>query len=207
MNDKYKEYVKLINLSCRLQNIRLPYIYFLEHTGSGIVLRDDHYKYISSDIRDFDPNVYYVKYICKENVIYINVNNLKNHNVAKALILRQTRAAYQYKQILMYKESGRAEIRESLIKQWMFAVRYTKSSKDYNKNSPIEVDRNAYSNIIMETLYSKKYKYEISEDYIYDDIYNDLRKQYNIIDVLDIACHLNIISPNIPVFDLDNFQN
>lgn len=183
----YTELVQLVEFSCRVQNVKMPYVYFIEHTKNGIILRDNNFNFVSNDKRDFDATVYYVKFVRRENVLYININNLKDNLIARALILRQTRAIYQSKQISLHINNKKTEEKDYVINQWIYCLESDKRKNIYCKDSVIEIDRNAYSNLIMKILYSIQYEYDISEKEEYDNRYNKLYKKYKANSIIDIA--------------------
>lgn len=202
-NNIIKTLNSLIELSCEIQSINVPYIYYVHYNNKKVVLRDKSFNVISYDIRDVVYNVKTIKFIPKENVIYINTDVLNDKILSYSLALRETRYMFHIHEITSLKDKNITLTDTYLIKQWKYCYDNTKINKKYYINSPVEIDKNAYSYIIMKTVFNINLRFDGIDNELFTSTMDVLNKIYNPAFILHTSSKYDIYNV---YYDLKYFQ-
>lgn len=201
----------LIKTSCQLLKVRTPHIYYIQEDKNEFVLRDQNYNIISYDRRDAGYNVKSALFILKEYTLYININIFTDVIRTYALALRQTRAIFQIKEVKLYISDKRAYNRKYNASGWKYVFEQCLNNKDAMFGSPVELDRNAYSCVIINYLFNEKITYHQKDNAKniekLEHLIKKIEDEYNAIDVLELASKNNVVCNNLKRLNLKYLQD
>lgn len=186
---------RFIHFSCQLLEIRTPEIYYVQYIKNDTILRNNHYSFISNDKRDIGYLINSISFIPKEYVIYVNVNIFKNIFSAYALALRVTRSIFQLKQIIYFKKQKQLDIDETLARSWYYCYESSQSYSLFSFDLPTDVDRNAYSFIIMYYIFHIGLKYNMQDQERFEKRKKELFQEYRKDEVIKIFKKYQIKNP------------
>ena len=195
---------RLIKLSCELFRIRIPEIYYIYNRKNDFRLMDENLQTISYDFRSIGFRIDEIEFDPKNYGIYINIDILKERLMGYVVILRKIRTLYQLSQIQKQRKSQRILEDEELIQAWKFAYQYRK--KEYVSESPIEMDCNAYTYLIMNYIFDVDVSFKPRDEKVYQQHQERLKKSYSYSRVLELAKKYQIQVEIARLFDLEDFQ-
>lgn len=200
----------LIRTSCQLLKVRTPHIYYIKEDKNEFILRDQNYNIISYDRRDAGYNVKSALFILKEYTLYINVNIFTDVIRTYALVLRQTRAIFQLREVKLYVADKKAYNRKYNASVWMYVFEQGHNNQDAIFDSPVEMDRNAYSCVIINYLFNEKITYLHKDNAKnaekLEDLIKRIEDEYNVLDVLEVASKNNVVCNNLKRLNLKYLQ-
>lgn len=169
----------LIYFCCNLLNVRKPEIYYFQNGKNYFVLMDCNYTTISTNKKDMGYDVHQIQFVQKEYCIYINVSLLDNMILAYAHAFRTIRIIFQLKQVIEYKRNNKLNISLLRAKQWHYCYS-TRNFKEIEINDiPTEIDKNAFSFVMMQYLFHIEIKYTVRDRDRYEDRVKEIQKEYD----------------------------
>lgn len=180
LKEKVKKSVNLIILLCHIQKISVPEIYFIKSgPGQDFVLYDSTLNIISYDRRDVGSDVSSLKYVFKENALYINLDIMKNTREIPVYICRAARGIYQCNQAYRY-ENGITDTNEAREFHFCYYLCQQKKNTLYSpQNTVAEIDKNAFTAVMLECLYGKSISFPEAETKMLNDRIFEIKKQYS----------------------------
>lgn len=167
----------LIYMLCDLMEIKRPDIYYFYKTKGNFKLYDKYLNLISYDQRDLNTNVKYIKYIYKENTIYVNLKIYEDVIRAYVVIIKIIRGIYQYEQAQRYSKDLPC-CKDAYSFYYIYIQ--TDSYKQHNSyiNSADELDKFAFAYIIMRCVFDHNIYFKGLEQNRYAEKVNYLIQEY-----------------------------
>ncbi|MEG0277407.1 MAG: hypothetical protein RR630_10295 [Coprobacillus sp.] len=190
--NKIKDINALIYCCCDLLYLNHPYIYYIVYDKGTIQLFDNKLNFISNDKKDVGyKNIDKAVFVKKENSFYINLKSFDDIILLKILIIRKIRDAFHYKQIYLFIKNEETVVSEDLINMWKFNIISKNTKIKYIDDSPVELDKNAFTSLMMSYIYKVGIRYDIktniSDKYgEYNRIMNYLESTYSCNDVCSL---------------------
>jgi hypothetical protein len=179
MQNKINNLTQLLIYSCSLLHIKCPDIYYFINKNKQFILKDSNGYPISYDNRDMKVKVKYIQFIPKEYVIYVNIDLLDNMILAYYQVLKITRGIYQIKQVFNYRKHKSYDSDISSIISWDYCYSHMKNHKE-EFYYPTEIDKNAYTYILMKTLFHIQLQYKITDEKRFNERLVQLQNRYTI---------------------------
>ena len=179
----YKDFSQFL---CELLDLKLPDFCLVRYEKHNIVLYDKDLKIISYDERDIGRKVEDVLFIPHQNIIYINEKSSQHPTNTLILISKRLRFMYQLKQRWLYQSGEFVEVNKRIIEGWIHEFNPSKLQERMAGNliSPAELDRKAFSQIIMRIVFHINVNYNVEtglkdNERVYEGYLRDVEGVYS----------------------------
>lgn len=164
-----------IENACRELNLNLLEVYYIE-LSKDVKMYDKQGNIISYDFRDIGYEVKTIKYVPKEDVVYINVELFNDKNNMLVKCYQAVRQAYQIKEVLKKKQNNETN-EENYIRAWEYCYCQPENNKRTDI-TPVEADMMAFSIVMMEKYQHINIKFKENDYYGWETLLGELEKKY-----------------------------
>lgn len=179
MKEKIRNINNFIMMIVDLLNISKPYIYYISYKDD-FILYDENLNIVSYDERDVNIKVSSLKYVVKENTLYINLTATNNIVRTYALILRTLRGVYQIDQATRYDKRLECDRYASNYYHIYFNnITEDNDSEDIRINSIDNIDKFAFVQVLMKRIFNINIDTEQLEKQIYVPRLKELSEIYH----------------------------
>lgn len=178
MNEKIININRLINMLVDMLRVSAPYIYYISYTND-FILYDNNLNIISYDERDVKIKVNSIKYVVKENTIYINIDLLEDMFKTYVLVIRTMRGAYQINQAIRYEKGQDCAYNAHMFHFIYFHCLYNEKAHDFSKQNTTEnIDKFAFIKVMVKHIFDVNLDFDNLDKQNYDPIFKEMEKQY-----------------------------